>query len=105
MPRYAILQSHPPDNCPMTNAAVRDFVMKSFPAIPDIAKELGVTVIANDHLDPAHKALLVLEAPTAEAARDFVFRAGFMHFTEMEFYLVTPVEELIQMAAAVPTIY
>ena len=28
MPRYAVLQSHPPDNCPMTNQAVRAFALE-----------------------------------------------------------------------------
>jgi hypothetical protein len=48
---------------------------------------------------------VLLEAPTAEAARDFVFEAGFMHYTDMEFFMVTPVAELIQRSADVPTVY
>jgi hypothetical protein len=105
MPRYAILQSHPPDNCPMTNRAVREFAMEHLPKIDEYASNHGVRVLAFDHLDPAHRALLLLEAPTAEAARDFVFDAGFVHFTEMEFFLVTPVAELLQRAADMATIF
>jgi hypothetical protein len=80
MPRYAIFQSHPPDNCPMTNKAVREFAAKHLPKMDEYAGRHGVTVITYDHLDPAHRALLLLEAPTAEAARDFAFDAGFAQF-------------------------
>lgn len=105
MPRYAILQSHPPDNCPLTNKAVRDFAMERMPKMNEYADRHGVTVLANDHLDPAHRALLMLEAPTAEAARDFVFEVGFIHFTEMEFFLVTPVAEMVSRAGEMPMVY
>jgi hypothetical protein len=105
MPQYAILQSHPPDNCPLTNKAVREFVMSRMPNLDQYAAKHGVTVNANHHLDPAHRALLLLEAPTAEAARDFVTEAGFMHYTNMEFFLVTPVAELVRQAADFPTVY
>jgi hypothetical protein len=105
MPRYAILQSHPPDNCPLTSKAVRDFAMEYLPKIGENAAKHGVTVHNYDHLDPAHRALLLLDAPTAESARDFVFEAGFMHFTEMEFFLVTPVDELVQRAMDMPTVF
>ena len=105
MPRYAILQSHPPDNCPLTNEKVRKFAMEHLPRLDEMARARGVTIIANDHLDPAHKAIMILEAPSAETVRDLVFEAGFMHFTEMEFYMVTPVAELVAKADQIPTIY
>jgi len=105
MPQYAILQSHPPDNCPMTNKAVREFALKNLPELPAKAEKAGVKVLLNIHLDPAHKAMLLLDAPSAEVARDLLFDSGFMHFTEMEFYLVTPIEELIQKTVDLPTVY
>ncbi len=105
MPRYAILQSHPPDNCPLTNKAVREFAMSHLPRMDEYAAKHGVSVVANNHLDPAHRALLVLDAPTAEAARDFVYDAGFMQFTSMEFFLVRPVAEVIQAAGEIETVY
>jgi hypothetical protein len=104
MPQYAVIQ-HPPDNCPLANKAVRGFVQQALTNLPRLEQELRVTTILNIHLDPGHKALMVLEAPTAEAARDFLVRGGFMHFTDMEFHLVTPVEELLRHADQFPTVY
>ena len=66
---------------------------------------MGVKVLSNEHLDPSHQAILRLEAPTAEAARDFVMAAGFFHFTDMEFYLITPIAELLKNIDQKPTIY
>ena len=51
MPRYAVLQSHPPDNCPLTNRAVREFAMSKLPHMDEIAARHGVKVVLNDHLE------------------------------------------------------
>ena len=106
MPQYAILQSHPPGDCPVSSKAARQWFKKIFPEIENVAKQFGVKfVVPYIHLDPAHKALLLLEAPSAEAARDFVARAGFVQFTDMEFYLTTPVAELYRQIDDLPTVY
>jgi hypothetical protein len=105
MPEYAVLQSHPPDNCPMTNKAVREFAMKQIPKNPALAKKLGVKVKMEIHLDPDHQAFILFEAPNAEAVRDYLMQAGYMHYSRISFHLVTPVEELLQQAEKVPTIY
>jgi hypothetical protein len=105
MPQYAILQSHPANICPMTNKAVRDFAMKMLGKRKSIAKKLKVKIVMELHLDPNHKAFLLLDAPTAEAARDFLVLAGYTHYTENEFHLVTPIEEMLKQVDQIPTIY
>jgi hypothetical protein len=105
MPEYAVLQSHPPDNCPMTNKAVREFVMKQFPKNPAIAKRLGVKVKMEIHLDPDHQAFILFEAPSAEAVRDYLAEAGYGHFSRLSFHMVTPIEELLKQADKMPTVY
>lgn len=105
MPQYAILQSHPANICPMTNKGVRAFAKATFAKEPELAKRLGVKVIMNLHLDPNHKAFLLLEAPNAEAARDFLVQGGYTHFTECEFHLAMPVSEILKHVDEMPTIY
>jgi hypothetical protein len=106
MPQYVVLQSHPPGDCPVASKAAREWVKKMFPQMQRIAEEMGVKfVIPYLHLDPAHKGLLVLEAPSAETVRDFVVRAGHFHYLDMELYLVTPISDLLQHMDEVPTIY
>ncbi|HWB67343.1 MAG TPA: hypothetical protein VG708_11015 [Mycobacteriales bacterium] len=105
MPQYAILQSHPPDTCPMSNAKVRKHALANLPQLDDKAKARGVEIALNVHLDPAHRALMVFDAPSAEAVRDLVFEVGLMQFTEMEFFMVTPLSELVARVDEFPTIY
>jgi hypothetical protein len=89
----------------MSNRAVREFALKSAKALPKLEKELHVKVLLNIHLDPNHKAFMLVEAPKAEAVRDYIVRAGFMHYSENEFYLVTPVADLLKAAGSIPTIF
>ena len=95
MPQYAIIGSHPAADCPLTNQAVRDFLMEMAPKWPDLEAKLGVKTLSFLHLDPNHKSIQMIEAPSAEAVRDFLFQGGFAHFLELDFHLVTPVEELL----------
>ncbi len=105
MPEYAVLQSHPPDNCPMTNKAVREFAKNQFPKNPAIAKKLGVKVKQELHLDPDHQAFILFEAPNAEAVRDYLVQGGYVHFSRLSFHLVTPIAKLLKQVDDMPTIY
>lgn len=105
MPQYAVIQSHPPDNSPLTNKAVRAFCKKAYPQSKALAKRLGVKTLLDIHLDPNHKAFMLFEARTAETVRDFLVQAGYMHFVEIEFHLVTPIEELYKHIDEPPTVY
>ena len=67
MPQYAVIGSHPPDNCPIANKAVREFLMGIAPKWPELEKELNVKSLSWLHLDPNHKSFQLFEAPNAEA--------------------------------------
>lgn len=105
MPQYAVLQSHPPDDCPMTNKAVRAFMKKAFAKLPALKKKMGIKTVLDIHLDPAHKALLIVDAPSAEIVRDMLVQGGYMHFVQMELYLVSPISELLKQVDKIPTLY
>ena len=106
MPQYAIIQSHPPGDCPISSKGARDWMNKMSPQMESIAKKHGVKfVVPYLHLDPSHKGFMLLEAGTAEAVRDFLVQAGLFHFLNNELYLVTPVADLLKQAQNIPTIY
>lgn len=106
MPQYAVIQSHPPGNWPIASKAAREWANRQMPNMEKVASEHGVKLVTSYlHLDPSHKALLVLEAPNAESVRDFLVMAGFFHFTDMQLYLTTPVPELLKMTGNIPTIF
>lgn len=105
MPQYAVIGSHPPDNCPLTNKAVRAFAKKAYGQLPKLTKRYGVKILLDIHLDPGHKAFMLFEAPNAEAVRDFLVVAGFTHFLDFEFHLVTPIVEILKHADEMPTLF
>lgn len=105
MPQYAVVGGHPPDNCPLTNKAVRAFAKKTYAQLPKLAKRYDVKVLLDIHLDPGHKAFMLFEAPNAEAVRDFLVVGGFTHFLDLEFYLVTPINEILKHADEMPTLF
>lgn len=105
MSQYAAIQTHSPDICPITNKTTRAFFENQVSNLPKLQEELGVKIVSNLHLDPAHKVLTIFEAPSAESVRDFLVRGGFMHVFNIEFYLVTPMEEIMKQIENMPTIY
>ena len=105
MPQYAVIGTHPPDNCPMSNKAVREWVSKNAPQWPALESELNVKTLSWLHLDPNHMSFQHFEAPNAEAVRDFLYRGGQAHYLNLNIHLVTPIEELVQSMGEVPTIY
>jgi hypothetical protein len=89
----------------MTNKAVREFAKKTYARLPKLAKQLDVKVLMDIHLDPNHRAFMLFEAPSAEAVRDLLAQAGFMHFLAIDFHLVTPIKEILAHADEMPTIF
>ena len=95
MPQYATIGTHPAADCPIANKATRDFLLGIAPTWPELAKELNVKTLSWLHLDPSHKSFQLFEAPNAEAVRDYLYRSGQAHFLDLDFHLVTPIEELL----------
>jgi hypothetical protein len=105
MPQYALIGTHPPNVCPMSNKAAREIAKKAYEQLPSLCKKLNVKLLLDLHLDPNHKAFMLFEAPTAEAVRDLVTMAGFLYFLDFDFHLVTPISEVLKLADKMPTIY
>jgi hypothetical protein len=100
MPQYAIIGDHTPLTCPGASKSAAKHAEDALgKRMPELAQKLGVQVQQMLHLDPSHKTFVLVEAPNAEAVRDVLFEGGFIAFNNIEFYLVTPVTELIQRSA------
>ena len=57
------------------------------------------------HLDPGHKVLWVLDAPTAEAVRDFIYASGLGRWNDFEFYMASNLDDVAQWVKGLPTIW
>ncbi|HVV74727.1 MAG TPA: hypothetical protein VHC43_01730 [Mycobacteriales bacterium] len=104
MPRYAVLGDHTPLACPGASKSAQAFAEEAMgKRMPEIAERLGVKLEGPPlHLDPSHRTLMLAEAPSAEVMRDFIFEAGLNQFNNLDFYMVTPIPEMIAKSAEWP---
>ncbi len=57
------------------------------------------------HLDPGHKLLWVVEAPTAEAVRDFAYASGLSTWNDFESCMTSSLEEVTAWVDNLPTVW
>ena len=105
MPKYVVISNHPPDACPSANAAVRKIGEKLPAEIPKLMQKYGIKPEVILHLDPGHKQLWVLEAPTSEAVRDMIYEGGLEKWNDFEFYMASSLEWILGQIAKQPTIF
>ena len=105
MLQYALIGTHPPDTCPLSNKSVREFVKKMMPELPKIAEGLGIKFLTQVILEPSHKTLMIMEAPNAESVTEMSIKGGLQHFNDNELYVVQSIEEGMQRLDQLPTIY
>ena len=97
MPQYAIIADHTPLTCPGSSKNAAKHAEDALGnKMPKLMAELGISVIQNLHLDPSHKTFMLVEAPSAEAVRDMIFDSGYLQFNNIDFHLVTPIEEIVR---------
>ena len=105
MPKYVLISNHPPNTVPSASEAARkrgDALEKELPPLMQkhqLKPELMV------HLDPGHRVLFVLEGPSAEAVRDFVYESGLGQWNDFEFHLASTLDWITQVTDKLPTIF
>ena len=103
--QYVIMLSHPPHLSPLSNKVTREMADKSYAQMPTLTEKHKVKVVAGYHLDPEHRAMVVVEAPSIEAVRDLLYEAGFMHWNDATIYPTTPLHEIHEWVKTQPTIF
>jgi hypothetical protein len=96
MNRYLAELFHDPGISPMANAASRQRARETHELLPKLMAELGVSLVADYHLDPEHRALMVFDAPSIEAVRDVLVRSGFMQYCDGRIYPVSTLKEALE---------
>lgn len=106
MPQYAVIATHAPSECPGANGAMREVWKKLLGEAPAVRQKHGIKpVLGPLHLDPAHKLLIVYEAPNAEALLDYAMESHFGQIMDIEFWRTTPLDELFKQAEGQPPLY
>ncbi len=95
MPQYVVIATHAPDQCPGANKVTGPIFRKLFAEAPAIAEKRGIKlVIAPMHMDPAHKIMVVLEAPNQDAILDALGENRLGQIQDVEIYRLTPLADL-----------
>jgi hypothetical protein len=108
MPQYAMIADHTPDICPASNARTRARALEgtSPENIEKVSKELALSfVLPPMHLDPGHKVIAIIEAPTIETVTQFVMETGLFQWNTVETYPVTPIAEMQARVAELPIVF
>ncbi len=83
---YVALARHSPESCPGSNAKVRKHVEQSMGKIEETGKKHRVMLKSSHILMPSHLSILILEAPSVEAAEKFLTDGGFVQWNNTEIY-------------------
>ena len=92
MPQYAILADHSPDICPSSNSKSRVRAVQGLGQdLPRLAAEAGITFVTGPlHLDPGHRTVSVVDAPSIEAVTQLVHATGLSQWNTVEVCPVSP---------------
>jgi hypothetical protein len=90
---FVLLASHGPEICPISNAKMRDMVVKQAPEIPALAKRLGVNLIAGPFVSHEHLAVIVVESEKAESVHQFILESGMSQWNSIRVVPSVTVEQ------------
>ena len=105
MPKYVVISNHPPMSCPSANKTLREIGLALGKDIPAMLQKHKINPQVILHLDPGHKILWVVDAPSAEAVRDFAYDSGLTRWNDFEFYMASSLEEVTSWVEHLPTIW
>jgi hypothetical protein len=107
MPQYVILADHSPEVCPSSNARSRSRAVEGLgQALPKLAEEAGITFLIGPlHLDPGHRTVAVVEAPSVEVVAALVYDTGLSQWNTVEVCPTTPVSELMADLSRFPIVF
>lgn len=105
MPKYVVISNHPPMACPSASKPLRKIGDALGEDLPKQLKKHKVKLEVMLHLDPGHKILWVVEAPTAEAVRDLIYDSGLSRWNDFEFYMASSLEDVTSWIQHLDTIW
>ncbi len=102
--QYVILGQHPPDLCPTSNAKTRQRVEHMLTQLDAAQKKHQVNVLSGHVLGMSHKMVVLTEAPSVEAVRDFAMETGLVQWNSVEIYPSWGLDEAMKHANALAPI-
>jgi hypothetical protein len=105
MSTFAVIAEHPPDLCPTSNAQTRQIMKEGAGQIPQLAEQLGLSIVTLRIFGPDHIILAVLEADDIDSVRDFAFQSRIMQWNTVRIHATYSMEEALGLIEDVETIF
>ena len=91
--KYVIELWHEAGVAQLGNASYRPAVSETHHLLPQLMDARGMRMLGTYHLDPQHRAYLIMEARSVEDVRDVLYLSKFMHWCDGRIYPATDLAE------------
>src|SRR5947208_16906208 len=71
MEQFALIATHPPDQCPTANETIRKFFLNRSPEMEKLGNQLGVEYLAGPLITTEHQSYSIVKPKNVEAVRNF----------------------------------
>jgi hypothetical protein len=97
---YLVELWHEPGISPLSNPRYRRMAQRTHEKLPALMEKHGIKMVADYHLDPEHRSILVFEASSVEDVRDLLYESGFMGWCDGRIFPTTPLSQMHRYAMA-----
>jgi hypothetical protein len=105
MATFAVIAEHPPELCPSSNSKTREMMNEGAGQIPELAEELGVSIVTLRVFGPDHIILAVVDANDIDAVRDFMFQSRLVQWNTTKIHATYSMEEALARVNELETIF
>jgi hypothetical protein len=105
MSTFAVIAEHPPDLCPTSNAQTRQIMKEGAGQIPQLAEQLGLTIVTMRIFGPEHIILAVVEADDIDSVREFALQSRLMQWNTVKINATYSMEEALGLIDQVEPIF
>ena len=97
---FVAIAQHSPAQCPGSNKEVLDIVGASMPQIPELEKKHGVKNLGMHVMMGSHKTVMILDAPSYEAAEMVLLESQMISWNTVELAQAHTPEEVMRLTTS-----
>ena len=105
MEQFALMATHPPDQCPTANETIRKFFLNRSPEMTKIAEKLGVEYLAGPIITTEHESYSIVKAKNVEAVRNFLIERGLIQWNSVDVLHSVPMDQALEEINKLKPIY
>jgi hypothetical protein len=105
MATFAVIAEHPPDLCPTSNSKTRQIMKEGAGQIPQLAEQLGVSIVTLRVFGPDHILLAVVEADDIDSVRNFAVQSRLIQWNTVKIHATYSMEEALALVDELETIF